>query len=770
MVWLVLAFLYLPGVVLFSQDLRTIEIVDRVGGAPILFAQLVAGSKVIATTNELGKAQIPCKSIPIQFQVLAFGKAKQIVIPPIGNCEKVVRLTLNLSYDLELVTVKAKVSANTSTQVHHPEELVNSPMLLGQPDLLRGLALKSGVSHGQEGSASLYIRGGTPDQTLIMLDDAPVYNSNHLGGFMSVFQDDAVNSVTLYKTTPPIGYGNRLSGLVDVRLRTGSAEKWRGKFGMGLVSTNGYLEGPLVKDKTTIVAGTRLGHLGLINIGRRTKSEEDYFDLRMRDGLIKISHVFSPRQRLYVSAYHSFDENSISENVNNLFNSGNIIDRRYSKLSTNYGNNTVSLRHYFALSSKLQLISIAYLSKYNTRFTDIRRSYRSEELVATTQQDVSSRLDEMSATNQLTISGERLITTFGIAATRKSADPFNIAIDSLPIGDDSDSGQSDMLTGFVGSKFQAADKLALEAGFRGSRYRNGDYHTFLPELRARVDYDASKNWKLSIGGNFSSQDLHLIGGSRLGQSFDTYALADSSMIPQRGWQFDFGASGLLNELGQIAIGIYYRKMSNIKFLQTSRFSADAAIDILAERTNNRGKGFSRGIEVEYAITRARYTLNIAYTLSQTRHRFAGLNHGNPFPFRYDRPHDLAINLSYNLNRGYKIGGSFILQSGIVVTSPTAQIPASNHFLPIDVVPSVNNVRLPTYHRMDIFMSKTWVGKKHNTNELKLSVYNLYNQVNPTYYSAYAVYVGDDNYQVVTTKVGQFGFLPSIYYSHDFGYH
>lgn len=163
---------------------------------------------------------------------------------------------------------------------------------------------------------------------------------------------------------------------------------------------------------------------------------------------------------------------------------------------------------------------------------------------------------------------------------------------------------------------------------------------------------------------------------------------------------------------------------------------------------------------------------LSYTLSRTKHRFSGLNGGAYFPFRYDRPHDISVNLSYPLGEKYRIGANFIFQSGIAVTTPTARVPASDNYANYNVVSTINNARFPSYNRLDVSFGREWVGRKGNKNNLRLSIYNVYNRVNPTFYRSRATAnfagTGNDVITIRSYRVGQFGFFPSLYFSREFG--
>ena len=747
--------------------MRTIELVTAAVNEPIVYAQVTGEQRNLGFTDVIGRITVECRTDTLHLRLINFGSTRDFVVPPTTDCRAVTTIAVDISLDLAAVEVVSNNITNTSTKTYSVDELTSVPMLLGQPDLLRGLSLQSGIATGQEGSSSLYVRGGTPDQTMLLIDDAPVYNVNHLGGFLSIINGDAVKTVSVYKTTPPLHYGNRLSGIVDIRLKDGG-ESWRGNIGIGLISSDVYVEGPIIANSTTVSAGARLGYLGLLNVGKRNREEEDLFDLRMRDAQVKVKHKFSKKSLLYLSAYHSHDENTIAENTANVFNPNVDIDREFSRLSTTYGNQTVSLRHFHEFSPRLQLTTVTYHTDYRSTFHEVTRNYFQDSLLSGQEEEVQSILIESGGFSKLTISNIEWEVELGVAASLKRSHPYQITIDQRPVSTGGPD-RSSLLTAFIGVKRALGNRSDLELGVRLGTYANKGFRKLLPEYRARISHLVSPDWSVSLSGNRTHQDIHLLASARLGSSYDTYALSDSSLLPQAGWQIDAGVTGNLHKFGNLNVGIYHRWMNNIQFVSTSDFSAEAALLRLAA-VPILGLGRSRGIELEYRNSFGKLSGNINYTYSRTTHQFDRLNNGEYFPFRYDRPHDLAVVVGLRLSDRCSIGGGFVLQSGIAVTSPVASVPDNPYYPSFNIVPAVNNVRFPTYHRLDLSITRSWKGKKANKNEIKVSIYNAYNRINATTFSSSAIRINDQDFRIINKKIGQFGFLPSLYYRHEFGHH
>lgn len=755
-----------------AQTLRRIEVVNRSDSEPIISAEILLDSLRIGLTDENGEFTLSCFKDTIGLQLGYFGQTFSFTVLPTDSCSVKTSISIDLSLRLSQVSVTSEFTQGTSTSIYSTDKLVRAPMIFGQPDILRGLALRSGISHGQEGSANIFVRGGTPDQNLILVDDAPIYNVNHLGGLLSVFNDDAIKSVGVYKTTPPIAYGNRLSSLIDIRLKNGSDQEWRGKLGIGLISANGYIEGPIKKDQTSLIAACRAGYFGLLNIGKSQEEESDLFNLGMRDVLFKITHKFSAEHRLFFSVYHSYDENFLSENVSDVFAQGRLIDRQFSRLSSDYSNTTLSLRHYLSISPSLQWVSFAYGSRYQLNTLDLRRDYISQELIAERKEIVNSQLQEIGVVSQAKVAIGPNNIVAGLSFAYKEAEPFQVSINNSSFLDNPLISNSRIMALFADFQRSLTPSLSMMVGGRFNSYSNQDYKRYYPEFRARVTKEtgADADSEISISANRTSQDIHLISAGGLGQTTDNYVLANNDLPLQTGWQVDVTYSTKIGEQSNISVGIYRRNMNNVLYYENPGEGAEVALEIV-RKIQRQGKAFSHGIETDFFTVMGKFDFSANYTYSRTKQKFNEFNNNTFFPFRYDRPHDLALNFTFKLSEKYSLGSTFVYQSGIAVTSPISRVPSTPYYVGgFNIVPSINNIRFPAYNRLDLSISRNWEGRKRNNNSLKLSVYNAYNRVNPTYYTSSVIGVGvSDQFTVQTLRVGQFGFLPSIYFSHDFGY-
>jgi hypothetical protein len=754
-----------------AQTTRRVELVFEDDGEPMVAAEFFVGNTRKAITDENGGFVIICTSQETVGYIKYFGVNIHVTVPPTEACNKKLVLRVKPTISLQEITVGSGFSDGTSSRVYSVGELTEAPSFLGQPDILRGLTLRSGISHGQEGNASIFVRGGTPDQNLILLDDAPVYNVNHLGGFMSIFNDDAINSVAVYKTTPPVAYGNRLSSVIDVRLKNGSAKSWRGKAGIGIVSANAFLEGPIIKDKTTIIMGSRIGYFDLINLGIDKSEETDFIDLRMNDFVVKLSHKFSTSHRLFLSTYHSNDVNGFSENTRDVFLNGRVIERQFIRQESKYGNSTFSIRDYVELSNKLQLVTFAYITDYNNTLERNSRNYN-PDLIGVESERVHSSFREYGGTSQLKLTSDKYESSVGFSYYRKVVKPLNTSLNGVEVLPNPLQQTSDNYTLFAEHERRLGDRWRFIGAVRLNFYSNGGYSNVFPEIRNRLEYQIKRGDKISLSSNITGQDIHLINSGTLGQSSEAYILASETLPIQSGWQIDAGYAKQVDGLGQFNVGLYYRDMQNVIFYQNNGAGAEAASDIL-RKTLTSGSGFSCGLETEANLKLGALEANFSYTLSRSRQKFSNFNGGALFPFRYDRPHDISLSLGYPLGAKYKLNTNFIYQSGIAITTPTARGAATQYFPGFNVVPSINNARFPAYHRMDVAITHTWRGRHENENTIRLSIYNAYNRVNPTFYTSSAfsnVSDGEINsITVQTLRVGRFGFLPSIYYAHDFGY-
>ena len=761
---------------IWSQD-RAIRLVDETDQTPLVNAEISIGDITLSYTDSYGFAKLRCP-LPTGAVIVkyfgAFDTITRAELPQCGSLESktiVVKVSVNLStVTVNSTMVRSDVQANRTT--YSPAILTQDlPMMIGQPDLMRGLSLQPGISLGQEGSASIFIRGGSPDQTLILLDDAPLYNATHFGGLLSLINPDVVQSLNVYKSIPPLHYGGRLGGLIDIRLKNGSRNQWHGKYGIGLLSANAYVDGPLSKT-TSLLVGARLGYFELANLGKDRNSEENIFDYRMRDIVIKMTHQFGKSNSLFISSYISKDVNLLSENNYGIyFPEYGRVDRQYTRNLSQYGNKTLTVRSYLELSSKLSAILSGYYSQYNNGTEEISSIFSGTDEIEGSLEILNSSVQDAMFSINSTLNFQTYRLNFGFDTGYKWFDPMNAETEDASIDQPSLEAHSSSITFYGGTEVDVNDKLSVNSGLRLTRYSNREYQLWLPEFRLVGNYQFSQSTSVTFETGNSVQNVHMLSSGGLGLNTDIFIAASGGLPVQKGWQVGLSGKYELSKYIVFSSAGYYRKMNNVLFFQNFDFQNQNQ-DFVLRQIRSGGNGYSTGLENNIKFRKKKVSGELSYTLSKTERQFENLNGGRYFPFRYDRTHDFAVNSAYRINDKWTIGGAYIYQTGIAVTTPVARLRYTLIDIQQNIVPNINNARFPSYQRFDLFASLTWTGRRENTNRVKVSIYNVLNRVNPTFYrqSQFLQFNADfPDGRVVTSssRVGQFGFLPTFYYEHEF---
>ena len=628
------------------------------------------------------------------------------------------------------------------------------PALFGEVDILKTLQLKPGVQNGGEGTTGLFVRGGSNDQNLVLLDGATVYNPQHLFGLFSVFNPDAVSSVDLYKGGFPAQFGGRLSSVVDVKSRDGLADKWHVQGGLGLISSRLAVEGPLPRlpgRADTLPDGSARRAPGtLILAGRRT-----YFDIFTRqlnrinadnpdydpipdyyfqDFNAKLAWQLSDRDRLTVTGYLGRDIFG--------FKSPNGFDFNF-----RWGNTVGSARWVRTVSPTLTLVTTASSTNYR---------YGIENRFQQFTFGLSSRINDLSLRSDLLWTGrENHAVQVGVAVTGHR---FGVGRLQIELGENTDDIGSDIT--YFGTQYglYAQDdwaitpRLMLSYGVRGSAFANGRQWYGAPEPRASVRYSLSENVSLKASYTQMRQYVHLVTNSGASLPTDVWYPSNQTVQPQRARQAATGVSYLFgNGHWLFTQEVYYKWMNRVVDF---RDGAQLFVNPTLDQEFLFGRGRSYGAEFYIERKDGPLTGWLGYTWSKAERQFGDefgrgetINGGRWFPTTFDRRHNLTAVAMYRATRRLDLTASFVYTSG----SPTT-LAARRFFLQdqpgndIDVIPIYpdrNTYRLIPYHRLDL--GAVWhLRPKRGQSDITLSIYNAYNRRN-----AYFVF-----YEVPDVEVGQ----------------
>ena len=657
------------------------------------------------------------------------------------------------------------------------------PALAGEVDVIKAIQLLPGVQSGTEGAAGLYVRGGGPDENLLLLDGVPIYNVNHMMGFFSVFNADAIKNVTLYKGSFPARFGSRLSSIVDVRMKDGNDQAWHGSASLGLLSAKVNVEGPIVKGKTTFNVSARRTYYDvlaqpLIALYMRNNREDGdqatggyyFYDLNA-----KLTHTFSNRDKLYASYYMGDDRVYARLNM-----SDGSTDTRLN-LGWNWGNIVGSLRWNHVFGPRLFVNTTVNYTQYrhllditgNERYqgganTDFTLGYNS--LI----NDLSAAADfEFNPVpeHDIRFGGTFIHHTFkpSVTTIRFSESAQKDAAIDTTFGDRNLFTNEAAL--YAEDNWSITPWLKVNLGLRYSLYATSGrtYHSLEPRVSLRALFTDDFSFKASYSE--MSQAVHLLSNSNISLPTDLWVPSTDRIEPMRSKQ---AAAGLFYSLGVVDLSLegYYKHMDNVlEYRDGASFfgSTTGWEDKVAM-----GKGWAYGVEFLVQKKTGRLTGWIGYTWSKTMRQFDReghvINFGKPFPAKYDRRHDLSITAAYELTKKIDLAATFVYGTGVCGSLALQTIQAMPGYdrqfdyymladtFPVDYLEGRNNYRMPSYQRLDLGVNfkRTFRNGHHRT--ISLSVFNAYNRNNP-----FLVY--RDGKQLVQLSI--FPIMPSLSYTYEF---
>lgn len=648
------------------------------------------------------------------------------------------------------------------------------PVVFGEVDVLKTLQLLPGVQSGNEGTAGLYIRGGSPDQNLILLDGAPVYNTGHLFGFFSIFNGDAIKDVTLIKGGMPANYGGRLSSVVDISMKEGNNKTFHGEGGIGLIASRFSFEGPIKKNKASFIISGRRTYADLLVKPFVPKNSSFhgsgyyFYDLNA-----KVNYRFSDHDRLYLSGYFGRDRFQF------------INKERTFKTTIPWGNATATLRWNHLFNSRLFANTMLIYNDYRFSFNATQKNL----LVGLHSgiKDWSFRTDfdyYLSNKHHLKFGGLYTYHTF-VPSTIKGQSQDNSFNPENPFTKYAQEAALYLL-----DDWEVTPKLKINAGLRASFFQqigpykiyekdnNGKktdstvygnlqpvetYKGWEPRIILRYSLSNNNSIKASVTKNY--QFIHLVSSNSTTLPTDLWVPSTYKVKPQRSWQYSLGYyQNFKNNTYETSLAVYYKNMQNqIEFKQ-------GYIPSLEDPENDFvfGKGWAYGAELFIHKQKGRLTGWIGYTLAWTWRQFPDLNEGKKYPARYDRRHDLSIVASYFISDRWTVSGDFIFSTG----NPTT-LPEKFYFMDgvlSQAYTGLNTYRMPPYNRLDL--SATYTPKPKPNREFShswtFSLYNAYSRLNPyfLYFDQEGGYL-DGNLEVQAKKVALFPVIPSVTWNFKF---
>ena len=680
------------------------------------------------------------------------------------------RLDLNMLPDnmLEEIVVSSEkrndnvINAQMGIAKINLSEIRNVPVLFGERDILKTLQLLPGIKSAGEGNSGFYVRGGSTDQNLILLDEAPVYNASHLLGFFSTFNSDAIKDVSVFKGGMPAQYGGRLSSVLDIRMNDGNKKEFTTEGGIGLISSRLKVEGPLIKDKSSfMISGRRTyadAFLALSKDSSINKNTLYFYDLNA-----KVNYQIDDKNTLYLSGYFGRDELGLNETF-----------------GFDWGNATSTLRWNHLFSNRLFSNTSLIYSNYN---------YVIENFLEENNFKVNSSIRDLNLKQdfQLALNNSHS-TRFGFDFVHHTIAPGNITASATSSVNEVtiEKRKGGEIAAYISDEWEVNDKFNIVYGLRASSFQlfgpgdfanydeNGNivssrnyssgqlvktYFNLEPRISASYKLDELSSIKSSYTRN--SQNLHLMSNSTASSPTDLYIMSSNNVKPEIADQVALGYFRNFNsDKYEFSTEIYFKQMQNqIDYRSGTdlRGNRNVEADLLF------GDGRAYGIELFLKKRFGKLNGWVGYTLSKTERKFNDIDMGKWFNAKQDRTHDLSLVGIFKASERWTFSSTFVFNTGNAVTFPAGKYLLNNKT--VYYYSERNSDRMPNYHRLDL--SATLEGKpgKKLQSSWSLGIYNAYNRKN-----AYSIDFRDDpdnasRTQAVRTTL--FGIIPSVTWNFKF---
>ncbi len=642
------------------------------------------------------------------------------------------------------------------------QEIDRAPVVFGERDLLKTLQFQPGIKSGAENTAGFNVRGGSADQNLILLDGVPVYNVNHLFGFFSVFNSDAIKNASLYKGGIPARYGGRLSSVLDISMKEGNMKKSHGVFSISPISARVTYEAPIKKDTAAYVVSFRRTMLDIPLVLFQKIANQPTIGYMFYDFNAKANWLINPTNRIYLSIYSGRD-NQYTRNKQ---------DGTKSKYNYKWGNITSVLRWNKQISSKVFSNISAYYS-----------IYRLNNLITSESEKGDTKFQAKSDIQDLSLNGDfdwyvssTYTLRFGGKASRMFFAPNITQIvdySSETNLNEEQRKESSNFEVFIENDFKL-NKFNLNIGLRSSLYDTEKKTYYNLEPRFAIKYRTVNGFSSNVAFTRMSQFIHLLSNSSFGMPTDLWVASTHKVKPQTSNQISIGAEQRLNNYS-FGIEAYYKRMEDV-----IRFKEGAAF-LSTQETNWEenilaGKGKAYGIEFAAKKTTGKLTGMLSYTLAWSERQFDKINQGRWFPHKYDRRHDISILSEYSIlktkKREKSFSFGFTLQSGNNMSMSDIEYEGMyplnlyrvDHANPDwpksrQTYDTPNNFKMPLLHHLDLGYTTKRITDKGKAHTWSFSVYNVYNRMNPWYY-----YKSSSG---AVKQVSMFPVVPSVGYKYTF---
>ena len=732
-------------------------------------------------TNYYGyySLSLPKGSYTLVFDYMGY-ESEEISIE--GDKDVVKNIKLHSKQEtLEKVVITGKTRKRniktTAVGVHRLtiKEINNIPVLLGEKDIIKTIQLLPGVKPAGEGMSGFYVRGGNIDENLILLDQAPVYNASHVLGFFSVFNSDALRDAKIYKGHIPARYGGRLSSVLEIRMKEGNNQDFHAQGGIGLISSRLTLEGPIVKDKSSFVISGRRTYVDMVAKAITSDEDLDNTTLYFYDLNLKANYKFNDKNRLFISGYFGRDKFGFKEED--------------SKFGFSWGNATTTLRFNHLFNKKL-------FSNTSLIFSDYNYLIKLEEQNNNNSRDqfffnLGARIQDITLKNSFNYYvNEKNKVNFGFETTHHTLKPSTFDssedIEEFNLEDVVRYAFENAL--YISNEQKINDKLKIYYALRYTNFlhmgggnfskydKNGNviftkkydrnqvvkaFHGLAPRLSLSYAPDNEQSIKMAFDKTY--QFLHLMSSSTSSNPTDVWMPSGLNIPQQYSYQGSLGYfRNLKKGLYEFSTEVYYRTMRNVV---DYRVGANISLNPEVEKDLVYGQGKAYGIEFLLRKKQGKFTGWLSYTLSRSLKQFDAVNNGNWFSATQDRIHDVSVVANYKISERAEIGGVFVYYTGNATTFPAGYYQINGQEYPYFT--ERNGGRMPSYNRMDISFTLHNKPEKKFRSSWNFSIYNVYGRLNPYLIFFDREWNEDHSYQLKTTQITLFRWVPSVTYNFKF---
>ncbi|MBN1291166.1 MAG: TonB-dependent receptor [Candidatus Latescibacteria bacterium] len=742
----------------YIQDASTGE---KLVGASYYAVELKKGGMA----NDYGfySLTLPVDTYTLRFSFIGYETMEMQLSVTQDIKQNVELATKSIVVDEVVVSGKTEDKNVTSTEMGttqiNPMDIKSVPILFGEQDIVKSIQLLPGVHEAGEGNSGFFVRGGSADQNLVLLDEAPVYNASHMMGFFSVFNSDALKDVKLIKGSAPPEFGGRLSSVMDIKMKEGNSKNYSMMGGLGLISSRFTFEGPIVKNRGSFIISGRRTYADMflkLAKDKDTRNSTLYFyDLNMKG-----NYELSDNDHLFVSGYFGRDALGLKN-----------------EFGFDWGNATATFRWNHLFNDKLFLNSSLIYSDYDYKF-DIN-DVESTIDISSAIRDVNLKEDfqyYIRSGNTLKFGANSIFHTFmpGDLSVSEASSfnsfkiPERYALESAP---------------YIAHEYDITQKFKVNYGLRYSifnvigpatvykfdedgevsettKYKKNEFFKTYSGLEPRfsANYILSDVRSLKFSYARNNQYIHLLSNTSSGTPLDLWHPSSAIVKPETA---DIVSTGYFhnfrNNEYEMSVETYYKDMQRQVDYKSG---ADLLLNSYVESELVFGKGWSYGLE--YFLKKNTGKLNgwVGYTLSRTQRKFNDIDNGDSYPVRHDRTHDLSIVGTYTKNEKWIFSANWVFHTGDAVTFPSGKYNVDGYT--VNLYTERNGYRMPSYHRLDLGVTYTRTKTKRYESSWNLSLYNAYGRKN-----AYAIFFRENENNPNFTeavRVSLFTFFPSLTYN------